>query len=207
MSTKRSWDPMVEDTAAKVCAIFPGALGDFVCFLPALRSLTDHAPVDLFARSEFADLVPPAVKVCSSESHEIAELFVPGVAPSDRLRDFFSGYDYVYSWSGSQCREFVQSLQVVSQGRARVFAFRPTGIVHQADYYLSCVQEAGRSQANPVVVPKPEMMVWSETYWAQHSLHGKPVLTLAPGSGSKEKNWPVNSYGAVVEWWMRQTQG
>lgn len=193
----------------RICVVFPGALGDFLCFLPTLRLLSAHAPVDLFARSEFADLVPPAVKVCSSERHEIAELFVPGAAPTKRLCDFFRGYDSVYSWLGSQDREFVQSLQIVSQGRARVFAFRPTtgGIVHQADYYLSCIRGKGQGSAIPVIAPKPEMMAWSESYWAQHSLHGKPVLTLAPGSGSKEKNWPVNSYGAVAEWWASQTQG
>src|ERR1043165_4665140 len=51
----------------RVCAIFPGALGDFICFLPALQSLTSSARVDLFARSEFAALVPPDVVAHSLE--------------------------------------------------------------------------------------------------------------------------------------------
>jgi len=200
---------MFEVTSAKICVIFPGALGDFLCFLPTLRLLSAHAPVDLFARSEFADLVPPAVKVRSSECHEITGLFVPGTMPAERLCDFFRGYDFVYSWLGSQHREFVQSLQIVSQGRARVFAFRPAnlGIVHQADYYLSCIGETGQGPAIPVIAPKPEMMSWCKSYWARHSLNDKAVLALAPGSGAREKNWPVTSYRAVAEWWMSQTGG
>ena len=200
---------MFKPTSPRICVIFPGALGDFLCFLPTLRLLAAHAPVDLFARSEFAGLVPPAVRVRSSECYEITGLFVPGTAPAERLCDFFRGYGFVYSWLGSQYQEFVQSLQMVSQGRARLFPFRPAnlGIVHQADYYLSCIGEMGQGSAIPLIEPKPEIMAWCKSYWARHFLNDKPVLALAPGSGSREKNWPVTSYRAIVEWWISQTGG
>ena len=42
----------------KTLVIFPGALGDFICFLPALHVLARRGAVDVLARSEYADLLP-----------------------------------------------------------------------------------------------------------------------------------------------------
>jgi ADP-heptose:LPS heptosyltransferase len=199
---------MAEATPRRICVIFPGALGDFLCFLPTLCSLAaDAAQVDLFARTEFADLAPPAVKVRSSECHEISALFIPGAGKDHGLCDFFGGYDCIYSWHGSQEREFVRSLGLVSKGRVRLFAFRPSKLrIHQADYYLSCIAEA-RHLTVSRIIPKPEAIAWSEDYWVRHSLKNKPVLALAAGSGAREKNWPLTSYCAVAEWWRSQTKG
>ena len=55
--------------------IFPGALGDFICFLPALERLAGEGEVNLLARSDYSDLVPPGVRVRSLECHEISRLF------------------------------------------------------------------------------------------------------------------------------------
>ena len=67
---------MTMPAAQRALVIFPGALGDFLCFLPTLRFLSQGKEVDLLARSEFADLVPPTVKVGSLERYEIRRLFV-----------------------------------------------------------------------------------------------------------------------------------
>jgi ADP-heptose:LPS heptosyltransferase len=188
--------------------LFPGALGDFICFLPALGVLSASAPVDLFARSEFAELVPPHVRVRSLECFEVRRLFAPGAAAEERLWSFFGAYQSVYSWMGSRQSEFVNQLKCVSRGRERVFPFRPDpGQLHQADYYLSCIGKAHERPRVPALSLRTADIDWSRKYWAQHSLNGKTVLTLAPGSGAKEKNWPVVFYLDVAEWWARRTQG
>ena len=51
------------------------------------------------------------------------------------------------------------------------------------------------------------MVAWGERYWQQNFLVGKPVMALAPGSGAREKNWPVASFRAVADWWRRHTCG
>jgi len=195
--------------APRSLVIFPGALGDFLCFLPTLRFLSQGKEVNLLARSEFADLVLPTVKVDSLERYEIRRLFVPGSAQEERLRDFFGSYSSIFSWLGSGQNTFVRELDELSQGRAGVFPFQP-GVqmrLHQSEYYLACVGGRPLETDKGEIPVKREALAWSERYWQQHFLKGKPVMTLAPGSGAREKNWPDAFFRAVADWWRRRTCG
>lgn len=192
---------------AQICAIFPGALGDFICFLPALHALGQEGLIDLYARSEFSDLAPEGVTVRSLECSEIGELFRPEQA-ARAAQNRFCRYTRVYSWHGSGNPEFVRRLEAITGGKARCFAFRPAyARGHQADYYLGCVRpHAARSRPAAINVGA-EAIRWREDYWTKHSLENRPVLTVAPGSGAREKNWPAQFFATVVEWWRNATGG
>src|SRR5919206_3944756 len=84
----------------RIIAIFPGALGDFVCFLPALQHLARRGSVELFARSVFSELVPNGVLLRSLESYEITRLFVEGADVDERLRRFYGGFFFLFSSIG-----------------------------------------------------------------------------------------------------------
>jgi ADP-heptose:LPS heptosyltransferase len=79
--------------------------------------------------------------------------------------------------------------------------------LHQSEYYLACVGGQPLETDKGEIPVKPEALAWSERYWQQHFLKGKPVMTLAPGSGAREKNWPDASFRAVADWWRRRTCG
>jgi ADP-heptose:LPS heptosyltransferase len=199
---------MLQPVRKRSLVLFPGALGDFICFLPALEVLSKGEQVHVLARSEFADLVSPAVSVGSLERYEIDRLFVPGAAQEKELRDFFGAYSSVFSWMGSGQSAFVRELASVSQGRAVVFPFQPgQKRMHQVDYYLACVGHPSPHQSIPQISLKPEALAWSENYWHEHSLVDKQVIALAPGSGSPQKNWPASSFRAVADWWREQPSG
>ncbi len=218
----------------RVLVLFPGALGDFICFLPALCALAEDACIDpstrapalaggscsgfrptglpvglhLLARSEFADLAPPSVSVASLERYEIRRLFVADARDDERVRNFFASYAAVYSWMGSEAREFVRQLESVSEGRAHIFPFRPRDRkTHQQDYYFACLDSPHGNPPLPAIAPRPQTVEWCDHFWREHSLAGRGVLTLAPGSGAAEKNWPIHFYRAIAEWWRRRTQG
>jgi ADP-heptose:LPS heptosyltransferase len=199
-------DPIMLKSASKRRLIlFPGALGDFVCFLPALQVLSKGEQIHLLARSEFADLVSPAVNIGSLERYEIRRLFVPGASQEKRLRDFFGAYSSIFSWMGSGQSAFVRELASVSQGRATVFPFQPDQKrMHQVDYYLACVGRPSSETSIPEIPLKLEALAWCEDYWHEHFLSGKQVIALAPGSGARQKNWPVSSFRAVADWWRQR---
>jgi ADP-heptose:LPS heptosyltransferase len=143
------------------------------------------------------------------ECYEVRRLFVPGSAQEERLRDFFSSYSSIFSWLGGGQSTFVRELNELSQARAGVFPFHPGAQMrlHQSEYYLACVGGRPLETDKGEIPVKPEALAWSERYWQQHFLKGKPVMTLAPGSGAREKNWPDASFRAVADWWRRRTCG
>ncbi len=78
--------------------------------------------------------------------------------------------------------------------------------MHQADYYLSCLQ-ADLVPSMPHIPLMPDANHWAEVYWAENSLKSKPVLAIAPGSGAREKNWPLISFEAIARWWRERVGG
>jgi ADP-heptose:LPS heptosyltransferase len=192
----------------RIAILFPGALGDFICFLPTLHALAEEALVEIFAKTEFADIVAPEMHLSALERYEINRLYVAGTAFERQVQDFFSAYDYVYSWMGGGVDVFASELGRLAPGRARVFAFRgANSTMHQGDYYLSCL---GLSPSHSPVVKiplRPEAIQWSDAYWDGHGLKEKSVLVLAPGSGSRDKNWPAAYFAAMARWWRERTRG
>jgi len=199
---------VVQTDCAKVCVIFPGALGDFVCFLPALQALTKSAQVVLYCHSAFAEIAPCGVTVRSIESPEIGRLFVPGSGLDAAQKNYFRDYAAVYSWMGSQQPEFVTQLQAATGGRATLFPFRPNGeIMHQADYYRRCIAATLAGDGAPMITTRAEAILWQQDFWTKHSLSQRRILLLAPGSGARAKNWPEQFFVTVAQWWRWRVGG
>jgi len=164
--------------------------------------------VDLFARTEYADLVPPRIRTRSLERYEISRLFVAGAEQEERLERFFASYSSVYSWMGSGRRDFISRLETLCGGRLRIFPFRPEDSrVPVADYFLSCLGVERPRELRPYIPVKAEASAWSEDFWRRSGLRGKKVLVLTPGSGAREKNWPLEFFLEMVEWWKSKFTG
>jgi ADP-heptose:LPS heptosyltransferase len=208
MSMNSNETDLFQIDSARVCVLFPGALGDFVCFLPTLRRIADSRAVDLLARSEFTGIAPRRVTVHSLERSEVRRLFIDDGAADQRCEQFFSGYGSIYSWFASQQAVFVDQLQKVSRGRARIFAFRTRRFtVHQADYYLSCLNSEAPDSSLPVIELRAEALRWCDSFCRRPEIGSKPLLIIAPGSGAGGKNWPEANFLQVAYWWREQLGG
>jgi len=205
----KSLDRTVAQTdCSKVCVIFPGALGDFVCFLPTLQALTKSAQVVLYCHRAFAEIAPCGVTVRSIESPEIGRLFVPGSGLDAAQKNYFRDYAAFYSWMGSQQPEFVTQLQAATDDRARIFPFRPLGeIMHQADHYRRCIAAPPAGDREPMITTRAEAILWQQDFWTKHSLTQRRVLVVAPGSGARAKNWPEQFFVTVAQWWRLRMGG
>ncbi|HWH79429.1 MAG TPA: glycosyltransferase family 9 protein, partial [Candidatus Binatus sp.] len=164
--------------------------------------------VDLFARSEFAEIVPPRVIARSLERFEISRLFVVGADSDDQLHEFYGEYHSVFSWLGSQQSTFGDNLNRVSNGRSKIFPFRSdSSMQHQSDYYLHCLEVVDVEGRNPQVALRPDAERWRDNFWSANSLQHHPILTMAPGSGAREKNWPQVQFLEIAQWWRKTTGG
>jgi ADP-heptose:LPS heptosyltransferase len=192
----------------KILVLFPGALGDFICFLPALEALAGQAEVDLLARTEYEALVPKNVVTRSLERCEISRLFAAGAERDERLKRFFASYASVYSWMGSGQPEFAGRLRTLCPGRLSLYPFRPADArLPMVDYFLECLGIARPEEISLSIPVQAEACAWSEEFWLQRNLRGKKVLGIAPGSGAREKNWPCGFYLEVMSWWNERFVG
>lgn len=179
--------------------LFPGALGDFVCFWPTLEGLRRAAAsgrVRLVAKPElFALLRGGPYETFAIDRREMSDLY--GSAPlAGTTRDAFHGFDLVHSWTGAGDAAFRARLAAASGGDVRVHAFRGMRAgEHAARYYARC---AGVEPVPVTYSAPPDARDWTEDFWRRYGL-GEAVLVVHAGSGSPRKNWC--GMGAAARWW------
>jgi heptosyltransferase III len=199
-------DLAVQRPDDSVLVLFPGALGDFLCFLPALLGIRarHRGTLVLVASPSLVDLlVLPDVEGVSIDRREVADLFNPAAPVAAATQAVFGGFATAYSWTGSADAVFARRLAEATGGRVSVFPSR--GMLsgeHAAAYYARC---AGVASYKPIAAHIRQDDTWlaglDET---QRTLLARGILVVHPGSGSRTKNWC--GYLELVRRW-RQRHG
>jgi len=188
--------------------IFPGALGDCICFLPTLHALRGRhgrerlmlvapaAILSLLVRSGLADEGLPI------ESAGVARLFVDGAD----LRDLVGArcVGDVYSWFGSGEPTVRRNLSFLARGVVRCQRFMPPRDYpgHVARHFLSTAGASATLTAEQTRLPiLPAEQAVARKFWSERGLAGHPVLALHRGAGSAAKRWVDEGYRAVARWW------
>ncbi len=180
----------MEATATTIAFLFPGALGDFLCWLPALAALRRQvrAPFLVIARDSAAQLLKmDDTRVVSIDRAEIADLFHDTAEPKPATRELFRDVKQIFSWTGSSEPVVARRLTSLCDGAVAVLPFRGMRPgEHAVDYYGRCVG----------VRPAPALSNWLHTddAWAeelveQAGLKETAWLAIHAGSGSPKKNW------------------
>jgi ADP-heptose:LPS heptosyltransferase len=195
------------EMTGRVMVMFPGSLGDFLCFLPAFQVVgrSSAQGVSFVGRAWLFELVrqlPYVIETISIDSGSLAGLFVAD-GGGDSLA-FFSGVSQVFSWFGRARPEVRANLARVVPGQVRIFDF----FVGQEDchagaYYLRCV---GVPEIRcPTVVVGQREKQWVDHYWKACGWHPSArVLILHPGSGGRKKRWAAEGFASVARWWGNQ---
>jgi heptosyltransferase III len=191
----------------RLLVIFPGALGDLFCALPAIRTITQRHPeadFEVMARAELARFAVGrlgAIHAHSIDRRETGLLFVPS-ADLALTRAFFGSFDHIYSFFAADHADFRASLEAVSKGSVTFIPFRPTGDGHIAACYL---REAGASASAVDDVCAlsrtdvlPEDLDAAADLLAAAGLRPSGFLLILPGSGSPAKNWPPEHFADLA---------
>src|SRR5271163_3724038 len=132
---------------SRTLIIFPGALGDLICLIPAIRVIAARHPessLELMARFELARLAVGRLGISSAHSidrAEVAQLFTESPAEMTAAREFFVDFERIYSFFAADDSRFRHSLSAVAR-EVCFHPFRPPGDGHVAAAYLRSVGAA-----------------------------------------------------------------
>jgi heptosyltransferase-3 len=182
--------------------LFPGALGDFICFLPTLVALRarHQGHMLVVAKPALLELVRPLrVATVSIDGRAVAQLFASSPTVMAKAETLLAGFDTVYSWTGFGDSDVVRHLATLAGGRVNTYRFRGMGPgEHAVDYYARCAGVAPRAPINDFIAGDPQ---WFAALQRQHRL-GDSFAVIHPGSGSPRKNWL--GFECVVRWWRQR---
>jgi len=169
----------------RTLVVHTGGVGDFICALPALKSLGQATTLEIAGIPERAALAQHAGIASAVYNLDQTDFHTVFASPSERLRQFCQGYDAAIVWMDDRDQAIQRGLQ--HAGIPSVLCHR--GIppahwnLHASEWYARCLgvtielpfllHQAPRSPAGPVV--------------------------LHPGSGDPGKNWPLASYMAMAD--------
>ena len=169
--------------------LFPGALGDFICFLPTLCALRARhsGPMRLIAQPALLDLVRlPGVTTASIDRREIADLFASAPLRPETAA-LCGGFASVYSWTGFGSPDFAGRVHRLGAEQISVYPFRAMRPgEHAADYYARCTGLPAQRLAASVLSQDDQ---WLNAFRRRHGLGDRPLVVLHPGSGAARKNW------------------
>jgi heptosyltransferase-3 len=184
----------------RILMIRGGAIGDFILTLPALKALRDAGPqahIEILGYKHIAVLAEErfyAQAVHSIEHGPLARFFARNSELPAELADYFASFDLIVSYLYDPDRIFETNLRRCDVQNLICGAAR---IVENAGH-------AARQLARPIeqlrikVVDLAERIFPSieDREFAREFLASVPpsIIAIHPGSGSHEKNWPLENW-------------
>jgi hypothetical protein len=183
----------VSRAAARALAVHPGALGDVLLAIPALRALrAGSGAVTLAAQPHVAELVVALGEADSARAFE-----------SLRLHALFAGEgaadlpeaDRVICWFGARDPGFARRLRAQAPG-AVVAPSVSAGLVWE-HLLATCAAPAGEWRA--VARVGPGLAAVGRAALADAGWDGRRRLVVVqPGAGSAAKRWPAEAFAAAL---------
>ncbi|MGO9061941.1 MAG: glycosyltransferase family 9 protein [Candidatus Binataceae bacterium] len=191
-------------TRERVLVIFPGALGDLMCLLPALKVLARRyhgRDLELMARAELANFAVGRMGIARAHSidrREVSLLFSPADNAAAEAREFFGIFSRVHSFFGHDDARLRQTLPQACGGEVFFHPFRPAAGGHVAAAYVESLGEPRgdgglRSVAGAINLSAEDLAQAGQLLESRGVEAGSFIL-LMPGSGSRTKNWPAEGY-------------
>jgi len=183
----------------RILVIRGGAIGDFILTLPAMQALREANPdaqIDVLGYKHIAELANNrfyANGVRSIEYAPLSRFFAKdSELPSD-LKTYFASFDLVVSYLFDPDRIFENNLRRCGIGQ---FVRGPAKIAvgeHAARQLAQPIEELGLKVDTVAAKLYPSA---DDRQFARDFLGNcaAPMVAFHPGSGSEEKNWPLQNW-------------
>lgn len=187
----------------RILVIRGGAIGDFILTLPALKALRDARPqahIEILGYKHIAVLAENrfyAQAVHSIEYGRLARFFARNSELPEELADYFAGFDLIVSYLYDPDQIFETNLrrcgvQNLICGPARI----SENAGHAARQLARPIEALGIKVVDLTqrIFPSLEDRNFACNFLATAS---QPIVAIHPGSGSHEKNWPIENWIAL----------
>ena len=174
-------------------AIHPGALGDVLLAIPALRALrAASAPLTLAAQPKIAALVAALGEVDAAQDFEAL-----------RLDGLFAGepgahlpaVDRLVCWFGARDPDFARRLSALVPG-----AVVAPSVSNERDVWEHLLATVGGpEQRQPAAVSEVVMARGLAALIAGGVAPSQRVVILHPGAGSPAKCWPADAFAGALD--------
>jgi len=187
----------------RILVIRGGAIGDFILSLPALKALREaypHAHIEILGYKHIAVVAENrfyARAIRSIEYAALSSFFARNSELPAELVNYFASFDLIISYLYDPDGIFRSNLRRCG---VQNLLCGPAKIVEKTDH-------AARQLARPIeelgirVVDLAERIFPSieDRQFAQEFLRtlSRPIIAIHPGSGSEEKNWPLQNWVAL----------
>ena len=187
----------------RILVIRGGAIGDFILTLPALKALRDacpHSQIEILGYKHIAALAENrfyAQAVRSIEYGPLSSFFAKNSELPAELANYFASFDLILSYLYDPDRIFENNLH-----RCGV-----ENLLCGASKIVGSGEHAARQLARPIegmgirvgdltekVFPSMDDRQFAREFLQTLQL---PIFAIHPGSGSKEKNWPLENWIAL----------
>src|SRR6266513_408652 len=184
----------------RILVIRGGAIGDFMLTLPALKALRDAWPcahIEILGYKHIAVLAENrfyAQAVRSIEYGSLSSFFARNLELPAELANYFASFDLIVSYLYDPDRIFENNLRRCG---VENLVCGPAKIVenagHAARQLVQPIEEMGISVIDLAekIFPSIEDRKFASDFL--RSLQ-QPIVAIHPGSGSKEKNWPLENW-------------
>ena len=184
----------------RILVIRGGAIGDFILTLPALKALRDARPqahMEILGYKHIAVVAEKrfyAQAVHSIEYGPLARFFAHNSELPAELADYFASFDLIVSYLYDPDRIFETNLrrcgvQNLICGPARIVE----NAGHAAQQLARPIEELGINVVDFAerIFPSIEDREFAREFLASMP---QPIIAIHPGSGSHEKNWPLENW-------------
>ncbi len=189
-----------------IFVILPGALGDVINTIPALKSLGARFPkaaIEAAGNRQWMELLLAGNVVDAIQDLELPgfhTLFSDEALPDDRLKNFLEKFDLIISWLRD--RDGTMEDKLMRLGKRSIFfkeKFPPAPGSLPASMLLSQpVRELGIHE-----LPKwPELNLSGLNTNQTHEPSvdsSESYVVIHPGSGSESKCWPADRFARIAE--------
>ena len=205
---------MTAPAPCRVLVVHPGALGDVLQAVPALRALAaldGGARVSLAAQPRLAALLAGAGVVdegLSFDSLGLEALFADAPVPV-ALADRLAGFHAVVSWFGARAAPYPDRLRALAPGAILAPPVPDSGassggpvwrhlLASLAPLTARAGGRAERALVAPVAVPAAWRARARDALGAIGVAPARPVLLVHPGAGGHDKRWPLERFVETI---------